>query len=244
MGLWGKDYHPMEAYYSLVGTEAAKYLKMEDLEVDDDEWQISAWFLRDQTKPKPIAALDFKQDIFAVSGTFRVQERDEGFIVFSRDHFRDMFGKFPSSFSFDRVAELGVCPYEYQADKKQWSSKHANGHPVVFHFAGNDWLCACTVFIQEGYQGATGKFWDKCHIELEKWLEEVSNGIAAVAKNENATADLFIYKELVNGNGSGLRKLRPKNEDRGPYTEGGPYKATKVAKRDRSNRELLGRRSR
>jgi hypothetical protein len=37
-------YHPQEAFHSLASLEADKGLHMIDLEVDDDEWQLAAWF--------------------------------------------------------------------------------------------------------------------------------------------------------------------------------------------------------
>jgi hypothetical protein len=227
------DYHRHEGFHSLVGTNAEKHLRMEDLEVDDDEWQISAWFFRDQAKQTPLASLDFNQHLFAVTGTFRAQERDEGFIVFSRDHFFNMFGPFPSNFSPEDMDELSVCPYHYNAMEKQWTNKITGGHPLIFHFAGNDWLCACSVFAAEGFQGITGKFQNVCLHEFKKWSGPVHDGIQYVANAEDSSIETFVYVEEEGRTVSAERRLDDglyRRLDDGPYHrqldngDDGPYR--------------------
>lgn len=169
---------------------------MEDMEVDDDEWQISAWFFRDQAKASPLATLDFQQELFAVTGVFRAQQRDDGFIVFSRENFFEMFGPFPSSFSPENMDALTVCPYDYNPFEEQWTNKITGGHPLIFHFAGNDWLCACSVFAAEGFQGITGKFRDNCSNEFAKWSDRVQHAVQFVAKSEDFSVGSFVHKEL------------------------------------------------
>jgi hypothetical protein len=187
-----KDYHRHESFHSLIGTKAEEHLHLEDLEVDDDEWQISAWFLRDQAKEHPLATLDFQQNLFAVTGTFRAQQRNEGFVVFPRNHFMAMFGPMPSSLnSFD---ELMVCPYTYNSDNKEWINSITGGNPLVFHFAGNDWLCACSIFAADGFQGITGKFRENCHTEYAKWSDRVQNGVQWVAHAEDPETELILFE--------------------------------------------------
>jgi hypothetical protein len=163
-----------------MGTEAANSLHMADLEVDDDEWQISAWFLEDQKKETPIAKLDFDQQLFATTGTFRAAEREEGFEVFSKHHFYEMFGDFPSNFGPEDLDRLTVCPYDYNDDAKEWTNQITGGNPLIFHFAGNEWLCACTIFAREGFQTATQKFQMKCLESFELWKDLVEDSIQEV----------------------------------------------------------------
>jgi hypothetical protein len=167
--------------------------------VDDDEWQVSAWFFRDQDKEAPLASLDFDQHLFAVTGTFRAAQDDEGYDVYSRDHFFDMFGPLPASFKPEDIGSLTVCPYDYDKDTKQWTNQITGYHPLVFHFAGNDWLCACTVFAAEGFTGITGKFRNNCEFELAKWYDIVQNGIQYIASVDDPAIDKSVREgdELI-----------------------------------------------
>eukprot|EP00977_Amphora_coffeiformis_P013990 scaffold3822_cov181-Amphora_coffeaeformis.AAC.5 len=221
MQLWDKDYHRHEGFHSLVGTEAEAFLHMKDMEVDDDEWQISAWFFEDQTKETPLSTLDSDQHLFAVTGTFRAQQREEGYVVFSKDHFSKMFGPFPSSFSYELDMEkLEVCPYLYNPEQMEWTNKITGAHPLIFHFAGNDWLCACPVFAAEGFQGITGKFRYSCMNEFDKWSDRVQDAIQFVAHDENHATGRFVYRDGLEPLFSpGSRRLRPYQRflDDGPY---------------------------
>ena len=103
-------------------SDAAKHLHMSDMEVDDDEWQMSAWYIKDQEKETPLATLDMHTHVFAVTGVFRARELDNDFVVLSRDDFYDMFGLVPDSFKESDIGKLTVCPFEYDTHLEQWTS--------------------------------------------------------------------------------------------------------------------------
>jgi hypothetical protein len=192
-------YHRHEAFHSLALLESAKDLHMGDMEVDDDEWQLAVWYFKDQDKAKPTASLDFHQDLFAVTGTFRAQERDEGYKIFARDHFYHMFGEFPDSVEKDtELDQLVVCPFEHDASNLEWTSTLTGGHPLVFHFAGNDWLCACSVFAAEGYKNVPNKFRDNCENHYSSWYQRVQEGIQYVAHTEDTMETIFLLKGDTN----------------------------------------------
>ena len=211
---------------------------MIDLEVDDDEWQLAAWFFQDQEKTVPLSALDYHQDLFAVTGTFRAQEtEDDGYAVFPRDHFYRMFGEFPETFDKDNdMDELVVCPYEYDSVNMEYTNTITGGHPLVFHFAGNDWLCACTIFATEEFENVTPKFRQNCEERYSNWFDRVEDGILDVAESEDDGEILYLLKvaELENDDatevgrrlGSSLREL-----------DSSPYKKKRIP-RELSSREL------
>lgn len=189
-----KTYHRHESYHSLVESEGADSLTMGDMEVDDDEWQLAAWFFEDQKKERPLSTLDHHQELFSTTGTQRVQERDNGLTLFSRDHFARMFGDMPEE-TFE-IEEIPLCPYEYHLDSKLWINKFTGSSPLVFHFAGRDWLCACQVMHVEGYENIPPEFKSKCANEyFDPWLARVTEGIQYVADAEDPLDGLFLLDD-------------------------------------------------
>ena len=252
-------YHRHEGFHSLAGLESSKDLHMIDLEVDDDEWQLAAWFFQDQDKKTPLSGLDYHQDLFAVTGTFRAQEtEDDGYAVFPRDHFYRMFGEFPETFDKDNdMDQLIVCPYEYDAVNMEYTNTITGGHPLVFHFAGNDWLCACTIFAADDFENITPKFRKNCEERYSMWFERVEEGILDVAESDEASDILYLPPlpevqeddavQVSRRLGSSLRELDgspykkkrvPRELDGNPYNrelDSSPYKKKRVP------RELIGR---
>lgn len=168
---------------------------MNELEVDDDEWQLSAWFLQDQKKAVPTAALDYDQNIFGVTGTFRAQEtEDNSFIVFNKEHFYKMFGAFPDYLNnVTDIDQIVICPYEYDAINMQYTNTLSGGQPLIFHFAGNEWICACKVFSETGYQNIPKKFRENCEQRYEYWGKRVDEGIVYIAHSSDNTAILRLH---------------------------------------------------
>jgi DNA-directed RNA polymerase specialized sigma24 family protein len=173
---------------------------MKDLEVDDDEWQLAAWFFQDQDKQVPLATLDYHQDLFAVTGTFRAQELDEeSYVAFPRQHFYDMFGPFPETFDKNTdMDQLVACPYEYDATNMEFTNKITGGHPFIFHFAGNDWLCACKVFAETGFQNVPNKFRENCEKRHSFWYNRVEDGILYIAASADDSEVLQLHRDTVN----------------------------------------------
>jgi hypothetical protein len=190
-------------------SDAAKYLHMSDLEVDDDEWQMSAWFIKDQEKDEPLAVLDMHSHVFAVTGVFRAREKGDEFVVLSRDDFHDMFGLLPDSFGESDIGKLTVCPFEYDANLEQWTSTLTDGHPLVFHFAGDDWLCACPVLAAENYQNVPPKFRSSCEQKYDHWSARVTEAIRYIAKTEDSTE-----RATLHFNGNEFALPGPKDQDK------------------------------
>jgi len=193
MQLWDKSYHPHESFHSLMtNPEASERLHMHDLDVDDDEWQIATWLFEDYSKTHPLATLDYHQDLFAVTGTFRAQHRDEGFLIFSRDDFERMYGPFPEEKPTVDMKDLTVCPYKFLPESKTWINTLTGKSPLVFHFAGNDWLCACEIFRTLGYTNVPPKFKDNCEKNYDLWEGVVKQGIQDVAKMNDPFDQIFL----------------------------------------------------
>jgi len=109
-----KPYHPPEYYNDnnnfhnsdnkSKNTTTTTTTTMSDFRVDDDEWQLSVWFLNEyhankkkNTKSAPRAILDVHQQLFATTGTFRASHRGDGFLLFSQTDFVQMFGPLPTT---------------------------------------------------------------------------------------------------------------------------------------------------
>jgi len=188
-----KTYHDHDSFHSLVNTEAIKLLRMRDLEMDDDEWQLAAWFFEDQAKTHPLSTLDYQQDLFAVTGHFRAQQREHGFLLFSQDHFHRMYGEFPDKpMDLDQFA---VCPYEYKPLSKKWINRYTGSSPLIFHFAGNEWICACEVMRAEGYKNIPPKFRDNCEKHYDHWHNRVHQGMQDIAHADDPLEQAFLVDD-------------------------------------------------
>ena len=211
---------------------------MIDLEVDDDEWQLAAWFFQDQDKTVPLSTLDYHQDLFAVTGTFRAQETEEdGYAVFPQNHFYRMFGEFPETFDKEAdMDQLVVCPYEYDAVNMEYTNTITGGHPLVFHFAGNDWLCACTIFAQETFENITPKFLKNCQERYSMWFDRVEDGILDVAETKDIDEILYLLK-LPDVSEDGAVEFGRRLGSSHRVLDGSPYKKKRVP-RELMSREL------
>jgi len=177
-----------------LNSEALNYLHMKDLDVDDDEWQLAAWYFEDQNKERPLAILDYHNELFGTSATYRTQQRDEGFIVFSRDHFSSMYGDMPEE-SF-KVEDIPMFPYEYDRNTERWTNSFTNESPLVMHFPGNDWLSGCQVFRAEGFDNIPPKFRDNCEENHhEQWLERVEQALGYVAEADDPLEEVFLLND-------------------------------------------------
>jgi hypothetical protein len=215
-----RNYHDHESFHSLAGLESSKGLHMIDLEVDDDEWQLTAWFLKDQDKETPMSTLDYQQNLFAVTGAFRGQvTEDDGYVVFSRDHFDDMFGPFPKTFNKDTdMDQLVVCPYTYDVANMEFTNTIAGGHPLLFHFAGNDWLCACSIFESQSFQNVPHKFYDNCKERYPSWFDRIEEGILNVASSVDKDFELYLeVDDDAVQDGRRLDSLEGRALDSNPY---------------------------
>jgi hypothetical protein len=141
-----------------------------------------------------LATLDYDQNLFPVTGGFWIQETgDDGYVVFSHDQFYEMFGPFPTSFKKDTdMDELVVCLYEYDATNMEFTNTISGGQLLLFHFAGNDWLCAYTVFAQQGFKNIPKKFSNNCKQCYSSWYDHVQDGILHVAYSNDKNIELHL----------------------------------------------------
>jgi hypothetical protein len=116
---------------------------MLDVDADDDEWQLSIWFIQEQCKARPRAVLDMHLRLFSTTCTFRAYHHGQQYTTFSQDYFFNTVGMLPSTFNQSSLEEMRLCPFSFDSVSQTWTHTMTNSHPLVFHFGGNEWLCAC-----------------------------------------------------------------------------------------------------
>lgn len=201
--------------------------RMNDLPIDDDEWQIGGWFLRDQEKQNPLSKIDHHNDMFAITSVFRAREQDGDFVVFSRNHFRDMFGLFPQSLAQDLQELASICPFEYNKDSKKWTSTITGGNPLVFHFAGQEFLCACKILEAEGFpvDHVMGR---KCQDGLYNRIE---GAMKYIAHGTNDHEQIVLHTSVHNN----MEKDLPSDDDPCAGNNGAFGECTRSLSGDRRN---------
>lgn len=178
MGAFEKAYKPLEHFDNFERGN----ITMGDLNVDDDEWQLAVWYMKEHetNKVNPRAILDINHELFSTTGTWRASNRNGGFLLWSENDFMDMFGPLPESEqSLRQIASQ--CPYEFDTTRKQWKNTVTQSYPLIFHFAGHEWLCACQIFEGEGYQTIPSKFADQCINDYPHWKSVVNEAISSMS---------------------------------------------------------------
>jgi hypothetical protein len=194
MEIWDTEYRRPEEFDPILQSEDASKLHMFDVDVDDDEWQLSIWFLKEQLKKHPRAALDVNQSLFTTTGTFRASYRDGGFVILSHNDFYGIVGSLPASFNKKEIDAIKQCPYTYDSKTKTWTNTITKSNPLIFHFAGNDWLCGCQILEGSRYANVTEKFAQSCSEEYPLWHTSVNQGVQAVALGKNPEEQRFLKK--------------------------------------------------
>jgi alkyl hydroperoxide reductase subunit AhpC len=65
-------------------------------------------------------------------------------------------------------------------------------HPLVFHFACYDWLCACTVFELEGFKKVPSKFRNNGNNRYSLSFDRVQEGILEVAEYDDGNVGMHL----------------------------------------------------
>jgi hypothetical protein len=153
-------------------------MHMFDVDVDDDEWQLSVWYLKEHRKRpnSPRAILDVHQHLFTTTGTQRGAFRDGGFTVFSHDDFYNMIGSLPATFNKSLLDEVNLCPYSYNATTEKWMNTITHRHPLVFHFAGDEWICGCEIMNKDQFH-RPHRYSTRCPEQAPFWYDLANQGI-------------------------------------------------------------------
>jgi hypothetical protein len=80
-----------------------------------------------------------------------------------------------------------------------WTNTITNSHPLIFHFAGNDWLCACQILATGQYPDMTTKFANSCQQEFPRWQARVNHGIEQVS-HATTSPDQQLFLQPAAGN--------------------------------------------
>jgi hypothetical protein len=196
MNVWETKYKRPEEFDAILQAQGESKLHMFDADVDDDEWQLSVWFIKDQQKEKPTSALDMHQELFTTTGTFRASYRDGGFLIFSQDDFYGVVGTLPAAFDKKDLDQVKQCPYTFDWETKTWTNTLTQGHPLIFHFAGYDWLCACEVLEMDQRAIVTNKkFASFCLDDYPYWQTPVNQGVFDVSNGKDPKQQLFLHRD-------------------------------------------------
>jgi hypothetical protein len=210
MKIFETRYHQPEYFNDRIGDST-----MSDFMVDDDEWQLAVWYMKEHetNKANPRAIMDVNHRLFSTTGTFRASHRDGGFLLFSHNDFTTMFGQLPTTSTENQLGHLHQCPYEFDDIKKQWKNTLTQTYPLIFHFAGNDWLCACQIFERQGYSDIYSKFESHCHEDYPHWQPVVNDAVRRLSNTpEHADMQIFlkgdvgqsVSRELQHGDSNGV----------------------------------------
>ena len=109
-----------------------------------------------------------------------------------------MFGTFPETFNKNTdMDQLVVCPYEYDSTNMEFTNKITGGHPFIFHFAGNDWLCACKVFAEVGFENVPAKFSENCEQRQSFWYKRVVDGVLYISESSDENEILQLHRDTA-----------------------------------------------
>jgi hypothetical protein len=197
MNVWETEYKRPDEFDAILQAQGESKLHMFDADVDDDEWQLSVWFIKDQQKKKPTSALDMHQELFTTTGTFRASYRDGGFLIFSQDDFYGVVGTLPAVFDKMELDQVKQCPYTFDWESKTWTNTLTQSHPLIFHFAGFDWLCACEILQMDQRVDVTNKkFASNCLDDFPHWQVPVNQGVFEVSNGKNPKQQLFLRRDV------------------------------------------------
>jgi hypothetical protein len=153
-------------------------MHMFDIDVDDDEWQLSVWYLKEHRKRpnSPRAILDVHQHLFTTTGTQRGAFLRADFLVFSENEFYSMIGSLPATFNRSRLDEVNLCPYAFNTTTKTWMNTITHRHPLAFHFAGDEWICGCEIMGKDQFH-SPHRYAVRCPQEAPFWYQHANQGI-------------------------------------------------------------------
>jgi hypothetical protein len=223
LNVFETEYKSHEAFNEILATMGAANVHMFDVDVDDDEWQLSIWYLKEQKKhpASPRAVLDVHQNLFTTVATIRGSYRDGGYTVYSQNYFYSIIGALPKTFvKSSDLAEVTLCPYEYDKATETWINTITHSHPLLFHFAGSEWICACEIMNEDQFD-KPNKFAEKCPQEAPFWYSHINQGIKEVSINPDPTAYLTINVD-PHGEVSVHRKLASDGYDARNLSPYGP----------------------
>jgi hypothetical protein len=211
LSVFQTDYKRPEEFDKLLADKGASNVHMFDVDVDDDEWQLSIWYLKEQRKSHPRATLDVHQHLFTTTGTFRASHRDGGFLIFSQDDFYNMIGTLPEQFDKSRLDEVSFCPYSFDSVSQSWRNTITQRNPLVFHFAGNDWVCACNILTHDQFD-KPNKFERQCPEEAPFWNGHIHEGVNDVSKSSDPREQIVL--KIVPKEDTAVNRELHKDENR------------------------------
>jgi hypothetical protein len=173
MKIFDTLYQPQSALDRLLETKGASNVHMFDVDADDDEWQMSIWFIKEQRKASPRAVLDVHQHLFSNTGTRRAYHHGDKYTAFSRKTFFDGIGTLPNTFNKTSLEEIRLCPFAFDPVVQTWTHTITKSHPLVFHFGGNEWLCACEMMKADDFDQPS-KFAFYCSKGYPFWRDRVN----------------------------------------------------------------------
>jgi hypothetical protein len=211
LNVFETKYQRHETFDEILATKGASNIHMFDVDVDDDEWQLSIWYLKEKRKASPRATLDVHQHLFTTTGTFRAANRDGGFTVFSQEDFYSMIGTLPVDFEEDQLDDVTLCPYSFDSVSQSWMNTITQSHPLAFHFAGNEWVCACNIMTHDHFEGPN-KFKDLCPKEAPFWYGHVNEGIKDISLSSDPNEYVFL-KVVPKDETAAARELNGDSDD-------------------------------
>jgi hypothetical protein len=171
------------------------WLQFKDVDINDDEWLMPQWYLKDQQKAQPMAKLDVHHALLATTPTVRARndKNCDGrnyFTIFATDTFARYVGLWPTSFPRSDLERITMCPYRHDMAAGARTNELTQGQPLVFHFAGNDWICACQVLLTDHLSGPHKIH--SCPAHYEYWKEKVQRGIVEASRSANTARDVIV----------------------------------------------------
>jgi hypothetical protein len=186
MKIFDTVYKHQSAFDEPLKTKGASNIHMFDVDVDDDEWQLSIWFIKEQRKASPRAVLDVHQHLFTNTGTLRAYHHGKQYTTFSQKQFFDMLGTLPGTFNKSSLEEIMLCPFAFDSVAQAWTHTIAESQPLVFHFGGNEWLCACEMMELDHFDKPS-KFASYCSRDYPFWRDRVNKCVHKVSTDSNPT---------------------------------------------------------
>lgn len=235
MNLWTSPWKQQHEFDNLLKDKDVQ-LNMFDVNVDDDEWQLSVWHIKEQKKDCPRSTLDVNHDLFATSDTIRSSYRDGGYLIVSQKFFYDVLGSPPPTLQKNDLEQITACPYTYDSDSKIWTNTITQGHPLIFHFAGNHWFCACQIFAADHFGGIPKKFAHSCEEEYPYWNVPVTQAVRDVSISADPQKEFFLKRDY----GEGMVAAAFERSLRAGYPTAAPTGAPKAAPTAAPNSAPIG----